>query len=75
MEQVKYKMVIEFEIVHELDELTELKSDREYAEDVAKMVCDESTNVNAVVTYDILESGFYMAKGKKENLRQCKIKM
>ena len=56
MNKVKYKVLISFEVEHEYEGLDRIKSDREFSEDLAQMVCDEATTCGAVCSYDIKES-------------------
>lgn len=51
-----YKMNLEIIVKHELDELKDLKSDREMAECICQMIADEATMCGAVASYEILKS-------------------
>ena len=52
-----YEVTLKVTVFHKIGkELKDLKSDREFAEDMAHMICDEATNAGAVATYDILKS-------------------
>lgn len=51
-----YKIKIEFNIIKECEEVGEIKSDLEFAEDIAQFVCDELVNGGALGSYDIIES-------------------
>ena len=48
-----YKALLEITVIHSVDDLTDIKSDREFAEDIGQMIVDEATQVNAVAAYDI----------------------
>ena len=52
----KYEMTLKVAVIHEVDEITEIKSDREFAESIATMICDEAVQVNAVAQCDIVSS-------------------
>ncbi|MBQ8426185.1 MAG: hypothetical protein IJX16_00270 [Clostridia bacterium] len=54
--KANYDIVINIKLTHEIDTLENLKGDREMAEDIAHMICDEAVNANGVATYDILAS-------------------
>lgn len=51
-----YEMTLSLRFVQEVEELKNIKSDREYAENVAQMICDEAVFTDTVVTYDVLNS-------------------
>lgn len=53
---VKYKMVLEIEISQDIHTLENLKGSHELAQDVCELICDEATQTNSVVKYDILAS-------------------
>lgn len=54
--KASYEMTLKLNIIHDIDSLEDLKGDREYAEDVCKMICDEAMQADAVICYEILKS-------------------
>ena len=51
-----YEFTMQVKVVHEVDELNGLKSDREMAVSVGEMICDQATYADGVASFDILES-------------------
>lgn len=51
-----YESTIKFTVVHDVESLEDIKNNHEYAECIARLVCDESTIAGAVASYEILES-------------------
>lgn len=54
--KVKYTTIMKVEVEHTVDTLKEIKADREFANDLAHMICDEATTAGGVATYKIYES-------------------
>lgn len=54
--KVMYEVTAKFVIVHEIDNIENLKDNNEFANDLAHMVCDEASTCGAVATYEIIES-------------------
>lgn len=57
--KAEYETTIKFKIIHEIDGLKNiayLKTDREFAEHIAQMVCDEAIVAGGIVNYEIIES-------------------
>ena len=57
--KAKYDILLHINVVHEVDgigEETHLKSDRELADSIGQMICDEATQCNGVASYDIINS-------------------
>ena len=53
-EVVRYKVLVEFDIVQDYDGEENLKDSEEFAHDVCQLVCDEVANVG-VCSYELLE--------------------
>lgn len=51
-----YEATIKVKVIHDIGELTDLKSDREFSNDLVQMICDEAVQCGAVATYEIIES-------------------
>lgn len=49
-------MILEIEIRHNVDDIVNVKSDREMADSVGQMICDEVVLCDGVACFDILES-------------------
>ena len=51
-----YEATLKVQITHEIDNIENLKTDRQFAEDLAHMICDEASHAGGVACYEILES-------------------
>ena len=51
-----YDVIMKVKVSHEIDTIEDIKSDREFADDMAQMICDEAVTCNAVAEYEILKS-------------------
>lgn len=51
-----YEFTMQVKVIQEVDDITALKSDREFAVSVGEMIADEATQCNGVATFDVLES-------------------
>ena len=54
--KVKYEMTLKVTVSHDIEGLKNLKDNREYAEDLAQMICDEATVTGGVAVVDVIES-------------------
>ena len=57
----EYDIILHIRVAHEIDDLEtggHLKSDREMADSIGQMICDEAVTSGGVATYDILDSSF-----------------
>lgn len=57
--KAEYDMILHIKVVHEIDgwELGgQLKGDREMADSIGQMICDEASICNGVASYDIIDS-------------------
>lgn len=53
---VSYEAIIKFRVTHDVNTLTDIKDNTQFAHDLAHMVCDEATQCDAVATYEIIKS-------------------
>lgn len=51
-----YDISVNLKLVYEIDTLEELKTDRQLAEDICRMIADEATVAGGVASYDIIKS-------------------
>ena len=54
--KVMYEVTAKFVVIHEIDNIENLKDNNEFANDLSHMVCDEASTCGAVATYEIIES-------------------
>ena len=54
--QVKYEVNLKVTVVHEVSEMTNLKTNSEFAQDLCAMICDEATVAGGCASVDILDS-------------------
>ena len=70
---VDYEITICFKVTQETDTLNNLKSDREYAEDIAHFVCDEIATAGGVVSYSIQDSCVDVTGILNEDVKEKKV--
>ena len=56
LSKLEYNITIKLKITGDFEDLENLKDGREFATDLCNMICDEATETNKTVIYDILES-------------------
>ena len=54
--KAKYEVTLKVTVIHDIDTIENLKDNNEFANDLARMVCDEATTAGAVACYEIIES-------------------
>ena len=54
--KVKYDVTLKVSVIHDIDTLENLKDNNEFANDLARMICDEATTAGGVASYEIIES-------------------
>ena len=54
--KARYEVTLKVSVIHDIDTLESLKDNNEFANDLARMICDEATMTGAVACYEILES-------------------
>ena len=67
--QVEYSATLKVKVVHEVDDLTDIKDASQFAQDLREMICDEAVYCGAVATVDVEECGFNC-----DAIRQSKLK-
>lgn len=51
-----YECTLKVKIVHDVEDLKNIKDNKEFAEDLAQMICDEATVTNGVGVVEVVES-------------------
>lgn len=56
MKKLNYEVTVKFNAVFDYSRIGEIKSNDEFATDIATVICDEIANAGGVAIYDIQES-------------------
>lgn len=55
--KLTYEATIKFTVIHDIEQIdSNIKSDQEYAEEICRLICDESSVTDAVCCYEIMET-------------------
>ena len=54
--KVTYEATIKISVIHDIDTLTDLKDNHQFATDICHMICDEASQAGGVACYEIIES-------------------